>query len=664
MTGKNKILSAGLLISNIGITRVFSIISIAGILVVSSFLYLILQNYVENSFLQHQIKVNEILEKNLLQQIPSKHLAPLPDMTAKNAITNAMLKLDMINSGISGVRIYGKDNTIIYATGETLQRPDWNHIENSRNGNQSNNVKLSQGLLLSYNPLVHPENKAITAVLEISYNLKPVQKKIQNFTNNLMIAVVSLQILLFLFLFGFFYFIENKLYKMNQILYDEQEEKIRYLAHFDTLTDLPNRNSFANQIEHAMAEAKKHNNTIAVILIGIDKFKMVNDSLGNETGDWLLVQIAKRLKKILPKDQYLFHIGGDQFAIILTHVQEEDIAPSVLDIQVGVFEEPFRILEKEIILTAGIGVAYYPGKFENSHELIQAAETALINAKQIGRNRFVVYTEAINEYARNNFEMEMKLRQALQLGEFQLYYQPKISSKDLNVNGMEALLRWNHPELGLIYPETFIPILEESGLIIPVGEWVIREACTQCKKWHDEGQTNLKISLNLSFKQFQSKDLASYIQNTIVETGLNPSYIEFELTESILAEDHVTATKTLEKLKNLGVDISIDDFGTGYSSLSYLMNFPIDNIKIDRSFVRDINNNPEKASLTQSIILMAQNLKLGIIAEGIEDAKQMNFLSDKGCDELQGFHFSNAVPAEKFLRVVAEINQRIKKITT
>ena len=491
----------------------------------------------------------------------------------------------------------------------------------------------------------------IEGILEIQSDVTEQNRRIEQTVFNQTIFLAIMLFLLFLLLFVMVHRLANTLKEQELIKLNEQEERIQYLALHDSSTGLPNRNFFLKLL------TEKINQRIIVVMIGLDKFKTINDTLGHDAGDWLLNQVAKRLQHYTPEANTIFRTGGDQFCLVLKNVKPDEIGTTVLDIQVSTFEENFVLVEKEIFITASIGVVSNSPRFTKAQQLVQAAETAMFRAKELGRNHMVVYSDDLETHSREKTELEMLLKQALKNNEFLVYYQPKISTSTGKVNGMEALLRWNQPEKGMIQPERFISLLEENGLIISVGSWILHEACRQCVSWHKQGFNELKISVNLSFMQFHSDDFIKTVKSALKKSGLRAQYLELELTESALAIDNKKAVEILYKLKDLNVSISIDDFGTGYSSLSYLTSLPVDLIKIDRSFIEDVVGNHEHATLTNSIITMAKDLKLGIIAEGVESADQLKFVSDNGCEEVQGFLYSRPVPADEFISVLNKINE-------
>jgi diguanylate cyclase (GGDEF)-like protein/PAS domain S-box-containing protein len=432
------------------------------------------------------------------------------------------------------------------------------------------------------------------------------------------------------------------------------EEKISYLAQFDALTGLPNRNLFQDRLTQAMALAKRNAWPMAVLFIDLDRFKLVNDTLGHGAGDKLLREAAERLRSCVRASDTVGRLGGDEFAAILSELGKPGDAGLVAQKIVDVFKRAFDLEGKETYVTASVGVTLYPVDSDNAEALVVNADAAMYRAKEEGRNNYQYFTRDMNERALQRAQMEVALRRALEREEFRLFYQPKAELVAGKICGFEALLRWQHPDKGMILPGDFIPVLEETGLIVQAGEWVLRTACAQIKAWQQAGLRVPRISVNLSARQFKQKNLKGAVGQILGETKVDPSLIEFEITESLLMNDPEGAARTLHDLKESGVQLSMDDFGTGYSSLGYLKRFPIDTLKIDRTFVRDISTDADDATLTRAIIHLAQNLRLNVVAEGVETEAQLAFLCSNGCDEMQGYLFARPTTAEECGRMLAE----------
>ncbi|GMX64052.1 hypothetical protein Elgi_04790 [Paenibacillus elgii] len=429
------------------------------------------------------------------------------------------------------------------------------------------------------------------------------------------------------------------------------EEQIRHLAYYDDMTGLPNRRLFVQHLNAAIAAASRRERKLAVLFVDIDRFKIVNDCFGHDYGDMLLLQVAERFSRCLGPDDYLARTEGDEFAFFFQVTDQTPepvgtIAKAIFDL----LEEPFVLGQNLVHLTASIGISLLSQEDESADSLMKCADMALTRAKEKGKNNYQLFNSEMKSVSLKRLTLESELRRALAKNELLLHYQPQINIATGRIVGFEALVRWQHPERGLVAPGEFIPFAEDSGLIVPIGEWALKEACRQNKQWQDAGLEVVPVSVNLSIRQFMQHQLCARIGRTLRETGLDPGLLELEITESCTM-DVDYASDLLHELKKLGVKISIDDFGTGYSSLSYLKKFPIDKLKIDRSFVRDIMTDPNDAAIVASIIAMTRHLKMEAIAEGVETEEQLRFLHDNQCHLIQGFYLSPplAVPDAEHL---------------
>ncbi|MBI3045514.1 MAG: PAS domain S-box protein [Betaproteobacteria bacterium] len=425
------------------------------------------------------------------------------------------------------------------------------------------------------------------------------------------------------------------------------EERLLQLAHYDVLTSLPNRVLFYDRLKQVLAQARRNQWIVGVMFIDVDRFKNVNDTLGHSVGDQLLQQVSERLTHAVRTGDTVGRLGGDEFAVVLSNLASAQDASLVAQKVMASFHDPFRLEDAEIYVTASIGITLYPDDSADQDALIRNADAAMYRAKEVGRNSYQFYTPEMNQRALEILNMESSLRRALERNEFLLYFQPKSRIADGETVGVEALLRWQHPERGLVSPAAFMPVLEETGLIVPVGEWVLKAVCAQIKAWEPAGIKPVPVAVNLSARQFGARDLGPTIRRILEEHRVDPSLIELEITESSLMANTEEAVRTLEYLEALGVDLSIDDFGTGYSSLGYLKRFPLTSLKIDRSFVRDITADADDATITRAVISMAHSLGLKVIAEGVETEAQLAFLAEYGCDEIQGYYFSRPLPADE-----------------
>ncbi|MDH3744922.1 MAG: EAL domain-containing protein [Acidobacteriota bacterium] len=440
----------------------------------------------------------------------------------------------------------------------------------------------------------------------------------------------------------------------------DAEEKIRLLAHYDSLTGLPNRELFLERLDIALATAKRHERMTAILFLDLDRFKRINETLGHSAGDLLLSEVAARLVRCVRSTdvlsrasagepaQLVSRFGGDEFVVMLSELTRIEDAATVARRMVVALKESFSIAGQEVFAGASIGIAINPYDGDSVEALVKNADTAMSFAKSEGTDSYRYYTQSMNAKALERLALETSLRGALERDEFELHYQPQLDLASGRVLGAEALVRWNHPEEGLLLPGAFITLAEESGLILPVGDWVLEEGCRQAKEWHDAGHTSLRVAINLSSRQFDRWSFPGTVAEVLERTGVEPGLVDLELTESALMKEEET-TKALGALKEYGIRVSIDDFGTGYSSLAYLMRLPLDALKIDRCFLEGVPYDTDQAALVDAIMAMARSLKLDVIAEGIENEAQLSFLRKRGCRNGQGFLFSKALPANEFL---------------
>ncbi len=435
----------------------------------------------------------------------------------------------------------------------------------------------------------------------------------------------------------------------------EVEQHIMYLANHDALTGLPNRNLLQDRIRQAVAQARRSKERGAVLFIDLDQFKTINDSLGHDVGDLLLKAVAERLVSGLRSEDTVARQGGDEFIVVLPRVTNAQDAGTVAQELLDAIAPPYQVKGNELHAGASIGIAIFPDDGEDGDTLLKNSDTAMYHAKEAGRNNYQFFTPGMNQLAAERQSLGTCLRHALARNELLLHFQPMVDMTSGKLMGLEVLLRWQHPEQGLIPPLKFIPLAEETGLIVPIGEWVLKTACLQLKAWQEQGYEVPRLAINLSTRQFRQKALPETIARILDETGVEARFVELEITESILMDNTGEAVETLRKLNDMGLEISIDDFGTGYSSLSYLKRFPIDKLKIDRSFVQDIATDPDDAAIVTAIIALAHSLQMKVIAEGVEEAAQLVFLSRQGCDQYQGYYFSKPLPAAE---VVTKLQRR------
>jgi len=428
------------------------------------------------------------------------------------------------------------------------------------------------------------------------------------------------------------------------------EERLGYLATHDTLTGLANRNLFYAEADKAINRASRSEKILALLYLDLDNFKNINDSLGHDVGDQLLIEASKRIKGVLREIDTVARLGGDEFTIIIEELQLESNASLIAEKLCQALAEAYSINDQKLFITTSIGISLYPHDGLTTAELLKNADLAMYRAKEQNRNTYQFYETEMNLKLSQRIALENSLRHALEKDQFQLYYQPIYDLNLEKIVGAEALLRWLHPVRGLIFPAEFIGIAEEMGLIVSIGEWVLKEACRQVKLWHQAGLANLTMAVNLSARQIYEPNLLAMIEAILNTTGLNPAWLKLELTESLVMQGP-QLIDTLIRLKQMGIGLSIDDFGTGYSSLSYLKDLPIDVLKIDRSFIKDF---PQSTTILASIISMAQNLGLQVVAEGVETAQQMNYLKTQPCQFIQGYLISPPVPAAQFIQLLSK----------
>ncbi len=442
----------------------------------------------------------------------------------------------------------------------------------------------------------------------------------------------------------------------------ETEEKLAYLANYDILTGLPNRSLLLERLTQTINSAKRTKQNVAVLALDLDSFQIINDSLGHETGDNMLKKIAQRLTKLIEKSgATVSRIEGDEFIVMFeTNNIVKDVSEMAQCLLDNISHQ-IMLDEHEIVVTASMGISVYPTDGTDGKTLLKNADTALSRAKTDGKNAYQFFTTKMNEVALERLILENQLRKVLSQNELLVYYQPQIELISGRIIGTEALIRWQHPELGLVSPAKFIPVAEEMGLIIPIGEWVLRTACKQNKIWQQAGFPTLRISVNMSSRQFQSPNLLQMIKSALAGSGLDPIYLELELTESVLmaeeADELNNIISLLTELRSIGIKIAIDDFGTGYSSLSYLKRFPVNSLKIDRSFVKDIPTDTDDAAIIKAIVALAHSLRLYVIAEGVETLEQLDFLRNQKCEIIQGYYFSTPLCTEDMTKMLENVGE-------
>jgi diguanylate cyclase (GGDEF)-like protein len=445
----------------------------------------------------------------------------------------------------------------------------------------------------------------------------------------------------------------------------QSEEQLRHDAFHDPLTGLPNRALFADHVKLTIARAKRHaSRRFAVLFCDLDRFKVINDSLGHVAGDQLLVEVARRLESCLRQGDTVARVGGDEFTILLDDLTNDSEAVTVAERIQQEISAAIILTGREVFTTMSIGLAVGTGAYSDPEDILRDADTAMYRAKSLGKARHVVFDHSMHASAVNLLQIETDLRKALEREQFYLLYQPIVSLDNFRLCGFEALVRWHHPERGLVSPLDFIPIAEETGQIIQLGEWALEEACRQMREWQEKypQASPFFMSVNLSAKQFNHTQLMAQVDNVLRKTGLNPRQLKLEITEGAVMENIDTATEMLRHLRDLGVQLAIDDFGTGYSSLSYLHRFPIDTLKIDRSFVTRMANNLENVEIVRTIVMLAQVLGMDVVAEGVETRDQLKLLRDLKCEYGQGYYFSRPSSPADAEKIIVETNEKVRKV--
>lgn len=431
------------------------------------------------------------------------------------------------------------------------------------------------------------------------------------------------------------------------------------LAHYDPLTALPNHVFFNAMLNKTLHHAARHQKKLAILFIDLDRFKNINDAFGDAAGDVILKEISQRFADELRSGDILARLGGDEFIILLNDIEHAKLASHVAEKLLATCAKPIRFAEHELSITASIGICVYPTDGASLEDLQKNADIAMYKAKRAGGSVFHYYTKEMHLEAHAHIQFETALRKAIQNNEFILYYQPQLNLADGTIRGVEALIRWENPELGLVNPAEFIPLAEETGLIMQIGEWALREACRANKAWQNEGYQPLIVAVNLSAKQFSHPDLTQLVATILQESGLEAHYLELEITETAVMDDVVTTAEKLIAIQQMGVRISVDDFGTGYTAISYLKRFPISTLKIDQTFIKNIAANQDDAAITHAIITLAHSLGMKVIAEGVETAVQLQYLADNNCDIVQGYYLSRPLPEQK---VVLQFHKNVSTL--
>jgi diguanylate cyclase (GGDEF)-like protein len=654
---------------------------LAALLIAVVALTLLFRGLVLASLVEGETRASVTLTRTFANAIWPEHAGfvmraseiPAAELAARREIRDLDYQLRRLKSGTSVVKV-----KIYDARGVTVYSTDLRQIGEDKSANPGVRSALAgvpaseitfrerfdawegtiadRNIIATYVPVRVLEYSPVDAVMEIYSDVTPLVARMERDLWRILGGVLAGFGLVCAV--GLWSIVRHR--RLLRVQEDERvarEQQVRYKAYHDALTGLPNRTSFAEHLEEAVRRAKRARWSLAVMFLDADQFKRVNDSLGHEAGDQLLRVLAARIRASVRETDLLFRMGGDEFTVLLEDVRGPEEAAQVAQRIQEATREPLQLQHHELTASVSIGIAMYPKDDDSGERLVQSADTAMYRAKELGRNRYAFFTPEMNERVESQLLLEAGLRRALQAGEFRLHYQPRVTM-DGHIMGVEALLRWQHPVRGLIEPAEFIAALEETGLIVPVGAWVLREACRQAAAWQAAGLAPLRISVNLSSRQFRSENLVDAVADALREATLDAKWLEVELTEGLLMENMDRAMVIMGRLKALGVGILIDDFGTGYSSLGTLKRFPIDGLKIDRAFVRDLTNSRKDAAIVESIAALAQSLGIGLVAEGVEQAYQADFMRARYCTELQGYLYGRPMAAAAVEEVLRQPQAR------
>ena len=657
------------------LSRYYSIASLVGVGLVIIALSFFFRHLALQSLLQHQSRANVDLTNSFANSIWDQfadfvdhsmsfssvdelkqraELERLDNLTTKQMKGTNVVKVKIYN--LNGLTVFSSDPSQI---GE--DKGQSNGFVRARSGEVASEFTFREkflafeemiadrNLVASYIPIREHDNVRIIAVFEVYSDVTPLVEDMESTRDTAIVGVFSSLAFLYLFLFA----IVKRADKIMTVQEQERkanEDKIWHQAYHDSLTGLPNRDSFIERMKEAIVRAKRHKKNGALMFLDLDRFKLINDSLGHDAGDQLLRIVASRIQQSIRETDMAFRMSGDEFVVILEDLENGEKAAVPARRVLEAMATPVSLDGHDVIVNMSIGITAFPKEDVDVEKLVKEADSAMYRAKQTGRNQYEFFSPEMNMAASERLALETDLQRALSNNEFVLYYQTKVDTHSRELLSVEALLRWQHPQKGIIPPNAFIPLLEDMGLIDSVGTWVLSTACQQAQSWVAGGLRPLRMSVNISAMQFRKKDFIQSVRDALETSGLDAKYLELELTESMFVQDTDYAIGVMHELKKLGVTLSIDDFGSGYSSLSYLKQFPVDYLKIDRSFIRDLANSDKDVAITTAISALAHSLNLRLVAEGVENEQQVELLRDKGCHELQGFLFSKPVPAQELER--------------
>ena len=660
--------------------RYSQLLALAGMVMVVGALSLLYRGLVFDSLIERETRANVALTTSFANAIWPAHadfvsraaLLPRSELAASENLRYLARDLRQLSRGLGvvKVKVYDLKGLTVFSSDGKQTGEDGSANPGFRNAlagvaaseithrdrvDAWEGTRADRDIISTYVPVRVSDDAPIEAVLEVYSDVTDLVARMQRGQWQILGGVLGAMALIYLVVQLILRGYRERL-REQEAQRAAQEERIRHQAYHDPLTALPNRTRFAERLAEALGRAKRAQWQLALLFVDLDHFKRVNDSLGHGAGDALLKQVAARIRRSVREVDALFRMGGDEFTVLLEDVRGPEEVAYVAQRMIEAIAEPLQLQHHEFTVSTSIGIALYPRDDISGEQLLKSADTAMYRAKDLGRNRYAFFAPEMNERIEQQMLMEAALRRAVRQGEFQIYYQPRISASSGRAIGAEALLRWMHPEWGMLEPARFVPLLEESGLIVPVGAWVLAQACKQARAWQDAG-VPLRVSVNLSARQFRSDTLIEAVSGALSDSGLAPQLLELELTESLLVENVEHAMQTMVRLKAIGTSISIDDFGAGFSSLGYLQRFPIDCLKIDRSFVRDLANGTKDAAIVDAISGLARSLGLGLVAEGVEQQGQAEFLRARHCTELQGFLFSRPLPAEALAEILLKSYQ-------
>lgn len=661
------------------LNRYFSLASLIGISIAVIILSVFFRQLALQTLMEHQTRANTDLTRSFANAVWSpfdkyvrqslslstEALRQHPELKKLQQITRQQMQ----GTNIVKVKVYNLNGVTVFSTDpkqigkDKSQNPGFLQAKAGAVASEITfrnefyafeNVIVDRNLIASYIP-IRQQDKPVVAVFEVYSDVTPLVENMKMSQYKIILGVLLAMAVLYVFLYLIVRradSILNRQYKERK----ESEDKIRYQAYHDALTGLPNRDAFSERISEAIKRANRHNKKGALMLLNLDRFKLINASLGHDAGDNLLQVTAKRIQSCMREIDMVFRLSGDEFVIILEDLKQGECASYIARRVLEAMAEPVILNNVETIINISIGITAYPKTDAGVTVLLKEADAALYRAKEVGDNHYEFYVQEMNTAASERLSLETELQIALQKEQFVLYYQTKVDASTTKIIGAEALIRWEHPEKGLIPPDRFISLLETMGLINDVGAWVLMEACQQAQMWINDGIPPMRMSVNVSARQFRNQNLVETVSTALSVSGLDPKYLELELTESMFVENTEHAIQLMHQLKGLGVSLSIDDFGSGYSSLSYLKLFPVDYLKIDRSFIKDLTSNSKDAAIITAIIALAKSLNLRLIGEGVENEEQKDFLRDSGCDELQGYLFSKPVSSDQLGKSMLSIN--------